>query len=330
MDNLIGDFTDTSEVWRLVPKIDYSAGVSSYPLIALQVTFFKCGGVTIGTGIQHTLADGMSALHFINSWADMARGLPLKIAPFIGHTLLRARVPPTPTFHHDEYDPSPVINNPKPSDDEPSIVSVFKLTTDQLNALKTKSQENSKDAKYSTYNILAAHIWRCVTKARCLSEDQETKLYIPVDGRYRLDPPLPPAYFGNVIFETTAVARAGELESESFSETINRIQQKIKKMDDAYLRSAIDYMETVPNIDDLVRGPHNFKNPNLGLVSWMLLPIHDADFGWGLPLYMRPANVVQEGKMYILRNPNNDGSISVVTRLQAPYMKLFEEFLYKF
>ena len=37
MDQFIGDFTDKSEVLRLVPKVDYSGGISSYPLLVLQV-----------------------------------------------------------------------------------------------------------------------------------------------------------------------------------------------------------------------------------------------------------------------------------------------------
>ena len=36
MDQFIGDF-DNDEVLRLVPKVDYSEGISSYPLLVLQV-----------------------------------------------------------------------------------------------------------------------------------------------------------------------------------------------------------------------------------------------------------------------------------------------------
>ncbi|MBA0779806.1 hypothetical protein Gotri_004011 [Gossypium trilobum] len=39
MEHLIGDFTDYSQVFRLVPKVDYSGGISSYPLLVLQVIF---------------------------------------------------------------------------------------------------------------------------------------------------------------------------------------------------------------------------------------------------------------------------------------------------
>ncbi|TYG99183.1 hypothetical protein ES288_A10G175700v1 [Gossypium darwinii] len=192
MEHLIGDFTENSQVLSLVPKVDYSGGISSYPLLIIAVTKFKCGGVCLGVGFQHTLGDGTAALHFINSWADISRGLSPAIAPFIDRTLIRARDPPIPKFHHVEHDPSPVLKSASKSqsnDHKPSIVSTFKLTADQLNTLKAKANVANANGgiKYSSFNILAAHIWRCVSKARGLSADQDTKLYFPVDGRYRLD-----------------------------------------------------------------------------------------------------------------------------------------------
>ncbi|OMO70074.1 Transferase [Corchorus olitorius] len=39
MDDMIGDFTNSSKVRNLAPKVDYSGGISSYPLLALQVNY---------------------------------------------------------------------------------------------------------------------------------------------------------------------------------------------------------------------------------------------------------------------------------------------------
>ncbi|XWS72649.1 hypothetical protein CRYUN_Cryun02cG0058400 [Craigia yunnanensis] len=332
IDDLIGDTFHSSELWRLVPKVDYSADISSYPLILTQVTRFKCGGVCLGIGLQHTLGDGPAGIHFINSWAEMARGLPLSTEPFIDRSLLRARVPPTPTFHHVEYDPPLSMNTVSTTEelDPETTVSIFKITRDQLNILKAKANKNENSGNYSTYNSLAAHIWRCANKARCLPDDQATKLYIPIDGRSRLRPPLPPSYLGNVIFMSATIASHGDLQSESFSDTAKRILNILKRMDDEYLRSAIDYMEQVPNVKAPVRGARGFQCPNLSINSWMWLPIYEADFGWGRPIWLRPAKVSQDGKTYILPSPVKDGSLFVVTCLDASRMKKFGQLLYEF
>ncbi|KAK2978000.1 hypothetical protein RJ640_001184 [Escallonia rubra] len=77
----LGDFTPTLELRQLIPAVDCSQGISTYPLLVLQVTYFKCGGVSLGVGMQHHVADGASGVHFINTWSDMARGLDLTIPP---------------------------------------------------------------------------------------------------------------------------------------------------------------------------------------------------------------------------------------------------------
>ncbi|GMI92501.1 hydroxycinnamoyl-CoA shikimate/quinate hydroxycinnamoyl transferase [Hibiscus trionum] len=329
----LGGFTPGPNLRKLVPVVDYSGDTTSYPLITAQVTTFKCGGVSLGIGTHHTLTDGTTALHFINSWSEMARGLSrIRVAPLIDRTLLRARVPPTPRFHHVEYDPPPSLitsvsslrPNPKPS-----TVSVFKITQNQLNTLKAKSFRNENKTKYSTYTILAAYLWRCASKARGLLYDQPSKLYVPTNGRPRLRPPLPASYLGNAICTASPIALSGDLQSEPFIDTLERVHGALQRMDNEYIRSALDYLETLPDLTPVRRGPDTFQCPNLNIVNWMRLPLYDADFGWGRPIHMGPANVVLEGKIYLLPTATDDGSLSVVACLETSHMKLFEKHLYE-
>ncbi|CAK9168869.1 unnamed protein product [Ilex paraguariensis] len=328
-----GDFTPSLELRRLIPAVDYSGDISSYPLIVLQVTYFKCGGVSLGAGVHHTLSDGVSSLHFINTWSDMARGLSIAIPPFIDRTLLRARNPPSPAFDHVEYHLPPSLNThlgtPEP-ESSPKVVSttVHKITLDQLNKLKAKSRNDGNTKEFSSYAILAAHIWRCAGKARGLDQEQLTKLYTATDGRSRLCPPLPPGYLGNVVFTATPIAVSGDLESETLSNSAKRIHDALTRMDNEYLRSALDYLEVQPDISALVRGPKHFVSPNLNINSWTRLPVYDADFGWGRPIFMGPASILYEGTVYIMPSPTKDRSLSLAVCLDADHMPLFQKFLY--
>ncbi|XVF06331.1 hypothetical protein REPUB_Repub06bG0038400 [Reevesia pubescens] len=324
-----GDFSPTLDLRQLIPTVDYSGGIGTYPLLVLQVTYFKCGGASLGVGMQHQVADGYSGLHFINTWSDMARGLDLKIPPFIDRTLLRARDPPQPAFHHIEYQPPLAMKTPPQSTGhESTTVSIFKFTREQLNALKAKSKEDGNTVNYSSYEMLSGHLWRSVCKARGLADDQGTKLYIATDGRTRLRPPLPHGYFGNVIFTATPIAVAGDLQLKPTWYAAGRIHDALVRMDDDYLRSALDYLELQPDLSALVRGPHSYRCPNLGITSWVRLQIHDADFGWGRPIFMGPGGIPYEGLSYVLPSPNNDGSLSVAISLQTEHMKLFEKLFY--
>lgn len=327
-----GDFAPTMELKQLIPKVNYSEDISSYPLLVLQVTFFKCGGVSLGVGMQHHVADGYAGLHFINTWSDVARGLDITLPPFIDRTLLRARNPPTPKFQHIEYqqppplkDTSGIMNGEK----NEFSVAIFKLTKEQLEILKGKAKENGNKVAYSSYEMLSGHIWRCACKARNLAEDQDTKLYIATDGRNRLRPSIPPGYFGNVIFTTTPMAVAGDIISKPTYYAASVIHDALGRMDDEYLRSALDYLELQPDLTALVRGSHTFRCPNIGITSWSRLPIHDADFGWGRPIFMGPGGIAYEGLAFILPSSANDGSLSVALGLQPDHMVRFAKMLYE-
>ncbi|KAK8641065.1 hypothetical protein V6N13_010495 [Hibiscus sabdariffa] len=328
----LGGFTPSPKLRKLVPTVDYSGGTGSYPLFIAQLTTFKCGGVCLGIGVHHTLMDGTTTFHFVNSWSEMARGLPqIRVAPLIDRTLLRARVPPTPRFHHVEYDPSlPLItsvSNLKPS----RAISVFKITQNQLNSLKAKlfKHENKSKGKYSNYTILTALIWRCASKARGLLDDQPTKLLMPINGRPRLHPPLPSSYFGNVFFTASSISLSRNLQSEPFEDTVKRVHGALQRMDDEYLRSALDYLETLPDITAARREAGTFQCPNININNWMQLPMHDADFGWGCPIYTGLANIIHEGKIYLVRTPSDDQSLSLIACLETSHMKHFEKHLYQ-
>uniref|UniRef100_A0A803Q928 Uncharacterized protein n=1 Tax=Cannabis sativa TaxID=3483 RepID=A0A803Q928_CANSA len=300
-----------------------------------MVTYFKCGGVSLGVAMNHHVVDGISAVHFLNSWSDIARGVDLKSPPFIDRTMLCARNPPKPIFDHIEYKPPlPMIKTTTSSSCESQVdVAIYKLTNEQLKTLKAKCNGDDKNKpRYTTYEILAGHVWRCVCKARKLSNDQETKLYTLVDGRSRLQPPLPPGFFGNTIFSATPIVKTGELleSNENIWYAVNQIHSTLKRIDDCYLRSALDYLELQPNLSALSRGSHTFRSPNLGIISWIRLPFYDLDFGWGRPIFVGPSTILFDGLTYLLSSPSydEDGSLLVAIGLQHEHMKAFEKFLY--
>ncbi|KAK3183897.1 hypothetical protein Dsin_031183 [Dipteronia sinensis] len=325
----LNDFTPTSHFSQLLPQPDYSAHISSYPLLLVQVTYFKCGGIVLGVGLHHILTDRDSTFNFINTWAGITRGITPSITPIHDRTPLRARVPPHPTFHHIEYDPSPSMNNKNintSSNSEPTSVAISKITLEHLKTLKTKSRTEC----YSNYEVLAAHIWRCTCKARGLANNQETKLYLPVDGRSRLNPQLPPGYFGNAIFHASSIALSGDLQSETLMDNVERVHKAVQRMDDDYLRSAIDYIEMHPDKSSLTRVGHMYKSPNLVIINWSSLSLQDADFGWGPPEFMGGARVFPEGMAILLPNPTDDGSILLGVCLETQHLQLFTKYLYDF
>ncbi|KAH7522633.1 hypothetical protein FEM48_Zijuj07G0159500 [Ziziphus jujuba var. spinosa] len=328
----LGDFEPTPELRKLIPSVDYSSGIHSYPLLLLQVTYFKCGGVSLGVGMQHHVADGFSGLRFINIWSDIARtGLDIALipVPFIERTPFRAREKPKPSFQHIKFQQPPLKIDDQ---NTRTTASIFKLSPNYINRLKAKFKEeydSHNKIRYTMFEMLTGHVWKCACKARALADDQKTILYIPVDVRSRMQPNLPPSYFGNGIFGTSPIAYAGHILSNPTWYAATLVHYAIERIDDDYVRSAIDFLELQPDIPAIAPGRNAFRSPNLVIVSWVRLPIYDADFGWGRPIYMGPGGIGNDGHAYILPSPTNDGSLMLAIALRSQVMEAFEKLFYE-
>ncbi|KAF2317008.1 hypothetical protein GH714_010424 [Hevea brasiliensis] len=119
------------------------------------------------------------------------------------------------------------------------------------------------------------------------------------------------------------------LADESLMETVERVHKAIKKMDDKYLRSAIDFLEGVGDLTKVTQSPKTSQCPNLKIISWTRMPFYDADFGWGQPTIMRASNP-WEGKAHVLSCPSSDGSLLLPICLQTHHMAAFQRLFYDF
>ncbi|XP_047948907.1 shikimate O-hydroxycinnamoyltransferase-like [Salvia hispanica] len=199
------------------------------------------------------------------------------------------------------------------------------MKREKINTLKQKCNDGSN---YTMYEVVAGHVWRCVSIARGLPPDQETKLQLPVDARQRLRPPLPLGYFGNGIFYTGAFALIGELESKPLKFAVEKVHEAIVR-DDAYMRSAMDYLELhLRNVEGIVRSQNNVKCPNFGITSWVRLPVHKAEFGLGKPVFICPGGALSEGKSFLFSDQENEGIVFLAITLHQPHMERFQKLLY--
>ncbi|KAI3947547.1 hypothetical protein MKW98_031768 [Papaver atlanticum] len=323
----LGEFTPNEQLAPLFPTLDYSDDdISLYPPFLVQVTHFKCGGVCVSTALSHILVDGVAGINFINTWSDLCRGVEdsKKPVPFFDRTLLRARDPPIVSFPHMEYK-LPSVDIPATSPLPKISIAKLNLSTMQANELKSKC--NKDQYRFSTYEVMAGHIWRCLCKARELKDDEETTISIPLDCRSRSRPPLPAGYFGNAIFDNTIIAFSGDIVSKPLSYAVNCIHETFMSYgNDEYLRSAIDYLELNPSFRTIVKG----KGCNFRLPTWVRLPIYEADFGWGKPIYMGPGVNRFVGRTFLIPNPpGSDGGFFLIIPLESEYqMNIFKKSFY--
>ncbi|PON92593.1 Transferase [Trema orientale] len=348
-----GSFSPPPEYHHLIPIVDYSLPFHELPIVLVQLTRFTCGGISLSLTISHAVVDGQSLLHFISEWAGLARGEPLKTPPCLDRKALRAGMPPAgpPSLHHSFDLPSLVTERQSPNrekdnnNDKETALAMLRLGKDQVDKLKKMANEGmTRDGAtsaraYTRYETLAAHVWRCACKARELRPEQPTALGVCVDARRRVQRGLlPRGYFGNAIFDVLASGGAGELVSKPLGFAASRIREAVEQVRDEYVWSAIDYLKMHPDLrvfqdlglrlnSDKAKFPF-YENPNLGVVSWLSLPLYGLDFGWGKEVYMGPGDVDGESS-FLLPCPSGDGSLVVALCMRVAHMESFKNHFYE-
>ncbi|GAB2221707.1 hypothetical protein Droror1_Dr00012892 [Drosera rotundifolia] len=73
----------------------------------------------------------------------------------------------------------------------------------------------------------------------------------------------------------------------------------------------------------------SYRYPNVGVISWLSLPIYGLDFGWGKEIYMVPGTHDFDGNSLMLPVPNSDGSVVLALCLQVDHMEKLKEYYYE-
>ncbi|WOK94171.1 hypothetical protein Cni_G02873 [Canna indica] len=157
------------------------------------------------------------------------------------------------------------------------------ISKDQLTSLKNGG---GGTRRVSSFEAIAAYAWRCSCKARKLEANQVKRLQVVVDIRDRVKPPLPSGYFGNAIVWTYVAAVAGEILSAPLPLIVRKIREAIARVDDEYVRSAIDALELKGDATEFFFSGEQITQNDLLVNSWSNLPMSSADFGWGKPAFM--------------------------------------------
>ncbi|KAK4992561.1 hypothetical protein LTR66_006253 [Elasticomyces elasticus] len=189
----------------------------------------------------------------------------------------------------------------------------------------------------STQDALAALIWLCVCRAQSpnLPNDTTCTLNISVNGRSRMEPPLPATYLGVCVFGAVTQMKLHDLlssegDNESFAQRISslaaQIRSSLNTVNVERIRSTVqwvlsqeDVRSVHTSVDSLVVGNY------LYLTSWADLSLYNADFGDLLkkPTLVRLLNQEADGLGVILPR-RSDGSLEITLRMFADSMERLE------
>ncbi|XP_009105714.1 phenolic glucoside malonyltransferase 2-like [Brassica rapa] len=314
-----------SELHTLIPEVLVSD--DSATVLSLQITLFPDQGFSIGVAAHHGVSDGKTSTMFIKAWAHVCKqhleennvifSLPETLTPSLDRSLIKD------TTGLDEQMLKIVRSlkqgkligsrslSPIPAWElgDDFFFSTLVLSRGDVERLRERVKTTSSPPSQlhlSTFVIAYAYVWTCLVKAREGNMERPVSFLFVADVRERLDPPLPPTYFGNCMFPAgsydskTAGDFAGEGGFVTAVEILSGLvkgfsSRKIETIAEEY-KMVFDYAEV---------------SSQFGAVAGSTrLCVYESDFGWGRPVKVDAVSI-DGNKISMAERRDESGGIEI-------------------
>ncbi|XP_074313208.1 putative acetyltransferase At3g50280 [Silene latifolia] len=257
-------------------------------LLNLQVTELK-DGVFIGFGLNHSIADGVSFMNFLNCLSEISlsetsdkldisvSSIPI-LKPYIpdGCNLLQK----LPYLEEKEFI-SRVKNDPRLQE------KFFHFSPLSISNLKKRVNSEWPEGlgKVSSFQSLAALTWISINRAQKAPAQKIAVCLIQMDCRSRFNPPLSLAQFGNPRQTLVLNQDVGELIENGLTHAAMVIHQGITGYDHEVATEKMTEFMKNPFVIRLDEDFANFEHINLTPFAWATrFNIYGVDFGLGKPV----------------------------------------------
>ncbi|CAN7053874.1 unnamed protein product, partial [Brassica rapa subsp. trilocularis] len=208
-----------SELHNLLPEVPVSD--DSATVLSLQITLFPDQGFSIGVAAHHGVSDGKTSTMFVKAWAHVCKqhleennvifSLPETLTPSLDRSLIKdttgldeQMLKIVRSMKQDKTNVSRSLS-PIPAWElgDDFFFSTLVLSRGDVERLRERVKTTSSPPSQlhlSTFVIAYAYVWTCLVKARGGNMERPVSFLFVADFRERLDPPLPPTYFGNCIY----------------------------------------------------------------------------------------------------------------------------------
>ncbi|KAM2535023.1 hypothetical protein TB1_020663 [Malus domestica] len=250
-------------------------------VLAIQVSMFDCGGMSIGICISHKVADALSFITFLNSWASISRG---------DCNITNSTVSP-PIFDLATLFPPRSISGFKPSTGiarEKIVTKRFVFSASTIASLRSKYTDNkANEIKPSRIEALSAFIWTRFIASTQGKPNPNTlyRVLHTVNLRTRMDPPLPEYHFGNVSRFVMSSPSFDEGEDTCYG-IVSQMRQAIKTIDGDYIAKIKEGNELLEFLKQRMEEFMKGEVASFSFTSLCRFPLYETDFGWGKPVWV--------------------------------------------
>ncbi|XP_061351755.1 alcohol acyltransferase 9-like [Gastrolobium bilobum] len=276
--------------WRKLLSLHVADVLKGSPPLVVQLTWLGDGAAAIGVGINHCICDGIGSAQFLNYFAELASGKRAELASRPKPVWDRHLLNPPPMKHtrvnlatHPEFNRVADLcgfMNRVSNGLKPTSVTFDKSRLSELKRLARCTSQPGESLFYTSFEVLAAHVWRCWARALSFPANQMLKLLFSINVRNRVKPDLPDGYYGNAFVVGCAETSAMELAERGIGYGSGLVKRAKERVGKEHVRGVIELVSERRASPDSV---------GVLIVSqWSRLGLEMVDVGMGKPLHVGP------------------------------------------
>ncbi|KAK2413122.1 phenolic glucoside malonyltransferase [Trifolium repens] len=331
-----------------IPHLESTDSFAS--IISIQVTFFPNSGISIGISAHHAILDGKSSTMFIKAWAYLCNKtieteeesptlLP-ELEPSFNREIIKDPDDLGVTFTNNWIK---IISKMLPNEKgnikslkifglepklEDSVRATFKLTREDLNKINRMvlakweafDKNEPKPHTLSSFVLACAYSLVCIAKAiQGVEKEKEKFAFVfAVDGRRRLEPPIPNNYFGNCVLGHFIDTQPLDfIKEDGVFLVAKSLHDKIKIIND---KGVLEGIKERPSKYTSLSS-EGFQI--IGQTGSNRFGVYGIDFGWGKPTKVEIISVDRGLNIGLAESKNESGGVEVGLVLNKHVMNLF-------
>uniref|UniRef100_A0A1J3IWU5 BAHD acyltransferase n=1 Tax=Noccaea caerulescens TaxID=107243 RepID=A0A1J3IWU5_NOCCA len=291
---------------------------ATWPLLLVKATYFECGGMAIGICITHKIADAASISTFIRTWSAMARGETGEAV--VGPEFAAANFYPPAN----EAFKLPVVD--EKTDKRSNVTKRFVFEASKVEELRTKAKTVYRPTRVESVTAL---LWKCFVAAASSKSTTtcDHKVLIQLANlRSKIPSLLPETMIGNIMFSSAvlSIGREGEAEIEEAVKDLRKKAEDLRVLIEDEDTSLIGSKLANLMLTNYSRMSFETHEPYT-VSSWCKLPLYEASFGWGFPVWVVGNVAPAFDNLAILMDSKDGQGIEAFVTLPEENMSSFEQ-----
>ncbi|CAI0428711.1 unnamed protein product [Linum tenue] len=248
-------------------------------LLAVQVSFFECGGLSVGVCCWHGVSDACTLACFLRTWSgfamkimDESSGVVRDCTDVFPPRDLSAASESVEGFRAAVATPGTRIKR-------------FVFGRDKIAALRRDIEAANSQQRPSRVQAVSAVIWAAAIKIARVKNEGRGQCHIAAmttNLRSRMEPALPEQAMGNLV-QIPVFAERPVDNDDDYNALAAKLRESVKMVNDENMRKAMG--SGFSNV--LRRFAEEYAEGNLlAISSWCRFPFYEVDFGIGKPIWM--------------------------------------------